>query len=355
MRTVDRLCACVGLFVVSAISASGQSSKKVAKQSAVGVIKPVVIDGANDEWQFPYPFSDKNAKTQYSVANDGAVLYVTVKSSDALTKGKFFRTGLSLFIDTKNKKSESLSINFLVDSVKQAALIARQNNSLSDTLSPGQEGAPSKGDESPVSVDLLPSISLGEIIIVGTNGYDGRFPFQQHPAGITAAAVVNDMGEVVWEIAVPFKVFSDDNNALFRQKTSIGIAEYPLTANAFEEIMLSLRAKPAHSPKNVNTPGVGERKHSTQRGGSGEETGGGMNETSSMGGHTGSGMGGIKNTNNEMEGIGISAGGESHEKEPWEQIEDLNGSASAETNGEKWLRATLKNETWKTIRLRSKN
>jgi hypothetical protein len=199
------------------------------------------------------------------------------------------------------------------------------------------------------------------VVVTGTEKYDGRYAFRQCPAGIAVAAATNEISELIWEIAIPFKVFTKGNEDPFRKKISIGIVEYPLTPNDFEDIMKAAQVAPVkHTSYAQNTENTGETHKNEGADGAQKRSRNGGAGRNMKGGGMGS-SGGMTPTvtmNNEMQAIesmGNDAGEITHRNSKMDDIEDMSElMKSTESNGEQWQRASTRNETWKSIKLERK-
>jgi len=165
-----------------------------AKGESRWVSKPIVIDGNNDEWPQPYPYSeDINTMMQYAIANDAETLYLTMKTSDETTKTKIRKNGLTIVMDTTGKKMITNSFSFSIqDNAKRSGRhkdnITKEPHDTDITAIAGEQ-----------------KLHITDIRVTGLQEYDSDYQAENKKTGITAAAAVNDFNEMVWEIAIPFK------------------------------------------------------------------------------------------------------------------------------------------------------
>ncbi len=145
------------------------------KRTSRWVSKPIVIDGNNNEWPQPYPYrEDIDTRIQYAFANDSQTLYLTVKTSDEATKMKFRANGMTLVVDTNGERNFHTTFGFAVQDYKQ------------DTNNNQEQ-----------------RIKIRQIELKGTK-CDSTYTTVKNRPGVSAAAILNDYNEVVWEIAIPF-------------------------------------------------------------------------------------------------------------------------------------------------------
>lgn len=152
----------------------------------------IVIDGNNNEWPMPFPLVAKDARIQYSIANDGKTLYVCVKASDEVEKKKLIVNGLTLMLDTAGDKREKLMLNISVVFPGDA----QHENDNDDTA---QEMPGSKKAHAAPLVPLLLRIHRQEM---NENEWQPLAP----AVNVQAAVGVNDFTELVWEVAIPFSM-----------------------------------------------------------------------------------------------------------------------------------------------------
>lgn len=354
-----QLAAVVCMLLVSSCS----SSKKAVKHSAAWAAQSMQINGNNDDWPSPYPYVDNRyAKLQYAIANDSGVLYVTVKASDAITRKKMQKSGVTLCIATDNRKNKSLSIAVSTqDTAEQVPEVPKEGGAEGGAAEMAEHSAVQRGEEphgpggrlhdregkggrhemvagerperGEGSRPAMPG-SGAKIVVRGTEGYDGTYASGRNKAGIMAATSVNDYGEVVWEIAVPTKVFCKAGTCLGK-KIKIGFIEQALSQSDFSMLLSEGRGKPQAAKTVEMNGGEGNKEggHGGHRGGEG-------------GGMGGSGM----TMNGGVPGVGIGGGagrqGSMHEEEP----EDASNPNSLQSEDSQ-VRATSVSETWKTVRL----
>ena len=104
---------CVKLFAQEDIA-----SKKLKDIQATNLLAPttVKIDGNLTDWDNNFQAYNKSTKLYYTISNDDKYLYLLVKSIDATNNTKITSGGITLTINTDNKKKEqdAYSITFPV-------------------------------------------------------------------------------------------------------------------------------------------------------------------------------------------------------------------------------------------------
>ena len=181
-----------------------------ASQQAIAIEPGMqyVADGDNKEWPVPYPFIDNKNKIQYAIANNRTTLFITVKSSDAISIRKLERHGLILFIDTAAGKNQTTELIALAEpqipssvhqeDAPQESNMLKENTGASDTK--------------PVLQGVLP-VQLQQIALIGFCKNNGNFrpPYFASNSGIKVSAGINELNEMIWEIELPFSLFLKDS------------------------------------------------------------------------------------------------------------------------------------------------
>jgi hypothetical protein len=83
-----------------------QDKLKTVQAGSVLAVPNVKIDGNLAEWQGNFQAYNKSVKLYYTLANDDKYLYLVAKSADATNTAKIAAGGITLNINTANKKSD---------------------------------------------------------------------------------------------------------------------------------------------------------------------------------------------------------------------------------------------------------
>src|SRR5258708_7483606 len=73
-------------------------------------VKPIIVDGNNEEWHLPYAYSDNKIKIEYEFSNDSENLYISLKTSDRMTEFKILDAGMQVWIDCTGKKDKTTGV-----------------------------------------------------------------------------------------------------------------------------------------------------------------------------------------------------------------------------------------------------
>lgn len=175
------------------------ATKNALPPNSQWISSNINIDGNNNDWQLPYPFVDKDNKVQYAFANNRNTLFITLKTSDAVSARKLERGGFTIYIDTNGKKTDSIALTaFMSKPAPDNEEDDEPTNSMASYTDTTRK-APRRKHSSVVNYPIA-SITLKGF----KRDNNGSI---QNPAGIIIGAGVNDFNETVWEIAIPFSAF----------------------------------------------------------------------------------------------------------------------------------------------------
>jgi len=346
-------CCCMLLSAITILSNACDSSKKMTtKNKSIWVNDTLVIDGNNNDWQLPYPFTENNqTKIQYAIANNRQTLYLTIKTSDEITKKKIIKNGLTIYIDNNGNKDQSTFITFLLLPIHPGKLPQRflsLENNAGGNFNISKDGQPTfDPTHMPVGQHDLNMIAEGKayarqndmadtgqlqiasFTVGGPQKYRGTYLSSDNSAGVAVAVAYNDYNEMVWEISVEFQTFYkkqiDQNDA--NRTISVGFLLKGVDSeNLFEINALKTR------PPNTLPQGEFENGANTS---TGNIPGGSM---------SGNPMGGVGMTGGQM-GAGTPPGGMPAEVDKMQHKDGQN------TISEERQRALKDCLIWKHIKL----
>ncbi len=244
-----------GLYSCMSGCASSRQVKEIGWNS-----HKIVVDGKNNDWELPYGCSSKEHKLQYDIANDSLTLYLTLKTSNDVTAYKISKAGLYIYIDTAGGRSEQMQLMCLVVDTKAG------KNDKSD-LFPGNSMMPMINDTLPISPGIRAtnsdSLIVGQVFASGFARCNGAYTGQlKSKCQLQVAASINDFGEMVWELAIPYDMLGIGIAAV--KEVSICIAmnalqegDRPLTAMIGP--VPSMRRPPdGGGGRGMSNPGSGE-------------------------------------------------------------------------------------------------
>jgi hypothetical protein len=94
------------LIIAGSIQIFAQDKLKSVQIGSVQAVANAKIDGNVSEWQDNYQAYNKSVKLFYTLANDDKYLYLITKSTDNTNNAKIAAGGITLNINTANKKSD---------------------------------------------------------------------------------------------------------------------------------------------------------------------------------------------------------------------------------------------------------
>ena len=189
-------------LITSCLYASGQNYKST---QAGGLLAPgkVKIDGKLDEWS-DFQAYNKATKLYYSVANDDKNLYLIVKSTDVQNSAKVMGGGVTLTINTSDKKKEENAYSVKYPIINRANMrgIRRPRganaNTVMDSASIAEAAAARK--------QALASIK--EISVLGFKDITDTLISIYNEYGIKAAAGYDDKANLQLEFAIPLSLLN---------------------------------------------------------------------------------------------------------------------------------------------------
>src|ERR1700682_1220725 len=74
-------------------------------QKAVWQHQPLIIDGADNDWEKPLPYYDSKNKLAYSISNDRENVYILLATKDEQAQRKIVEGGLTVWINSQAEKN----------------------------------------------------------------------------------------------------------------------------------------------------------------------------------------------------------------------------------------------------------
>jgi hypothetical protein len=97
--------AAFGILLSAAFNASAQKLADV-QAGSVWAGAPVKVDGNAADWASGLKAANKSTHLSYTMANDEKYLYLLIQSNDQQTNGKIMLGGITLVVNTDNKKKD---------------------------------------------------------------------------------------------------------------------------------------------------------------------------------------------------------------------------------------------------------
>lgn len=270
------------LFVIGLCADSWAQKLNTVQQTAVLAPAKVKIDGKLDEWGQDLQAYNKTTKLFYTLSNDDKNLYFIVRSTDLQNTAKVMGGGVTLTINTANKKKEenAYSITFPVLERSKLRGIRRprgaSNTTVMDSASMAEAAAARK--------QALAAIK--EISVLGFKDITDTVISIYNEYSIKAAAGYDENNNFQFELAVPLSLMG-------------------ISTDKPKEFAYNIRVN-GITMGGRNGEGGGERmgggRNGGGNGGGGFGGGGGRNGGGGFGGggFGGGGFGGANNPMNEM-------------------------------------------------------
>lgn len=190
------------LIIGLCVSAKAQKLNTV-EQGAIPAPDKVKIDGKIDEWGDLQAYN-KTTKIFYTLANDNKNLYLVVKSTDVQNSAKIMGGGISLTINTSDKKKEenAYSVRFPIVERSKMRGIRRPRgssaNTVMDSASLAEVAAARKQ-----AIDAIKEIS-----VLGFKDITDTIISIYNEYGIKAAAAYDAAGDLQFEVSIPLSLLN---------------------------------------------------------------------------------------------------------------------------------------------------
>jgi hypothetical protein len=210
----------IALSLTSGCRSSRNDQVTSSSQSGGLQQRPIVIDGSDNDWPRPLPYTDRKEKVNYSVSNDKDNIYILLSTRSGPEQQKIIEGGMTVWINSQAQKDEStaVSIGFPLDSRND-----RERNLMA-------QARPDQYKNKPITLDDLKNYSLygfGENIENYEYGHD-------NDKGIQVRIDYNKEGDLIYEASVPLStVYPRNTSHNFAGKTvAVGIFIEGLPPNA---------------------------------------------------------------------------------------------------------------------------
>ena len=160
--------------------------------------RPVIVDGNDEDWTKPLPYSDRKEKVNYSVSNDRDNVYIIVSTRSPQEQQKIIQGGMTVWVNSKAEKEEntSVGIGFPLDSHKS------RERDLMAQARPDQYKK-----EKPITLDDLKNYSL-----YGFSSEIENYEYgQSNGEGVQVRIDYNRDGDLIYEASVPLSTIYPQN------------------------------------------------------------------------------------------------------------------------------------------------
>jgi hypothetical protein len=191
------------LLLAGACSSSRNSEGAAASPQAATQwqSRPLVIDGRDDDWSKPLPYSLPSENIRYAITNDAQNLYILLSTQSPQEQTKIIRGGMSVWVNTSGEKSngDAVGIGYPLDehsdpdrNLMAEAQPQRYQNDKPMTLADKKEYA-------------LYGFSKDSAIQNYTY-------IESNPQGIEVRMDFNNAGELIYEASIPLTTLYPKHN-----------------------------------------------------------------------------------------------------------------------------------------------
>ncbi|RKR83486.1 hypothetical protein BDD43_3695 [Mucilaginibacter gracilis] len=193
------------VLLIMGINISSKAQKLNAVQTGSLLAPPKVkVDGKIDEWGGDFEAFNKATKLFYTLANDDKNLYLVVKSTDLQNNTKIMGGGVTLTINTANKKKEENAYSIRFPIVERSLLrgIRRPRGASSTTVM----DSASMAEAAAARKQAIAAIK--EIEVLGFKDITDTLISIYNVYGIKAIAAYDAQGNLQFELSVPLSLLS---------------------------------------------------------------------------------------------------------------------------------------------------
>lgn len=191
----------------------------------------IKVDANAEEWPSTLPYFNKKANISYSVANDINGLYFIFKTSDEKNIRQILKNGFEVWIDRDSKKNRNLGVTFPMSA---AGTVKKEIDPFAIESTEKKEVKLEPIVKGTVSGD---SIKLTGFLL--ENGVRAVKSCE-----VKVAAVIDESGTFIYELAVPFNTFyketldSDDSKLKYSFGFVLKDVEIELSGNMMPMVMM---------------------------------------------------------------------------------------------------------------------
>jgi hypothetical protein len=265
------------LFTFCFAKTFAQSKLKDVQPNSLWASANIKIDGNLSEWKNDFQAYNTNTKLYYILSNDDKYLYLVVQSTDATNNAKIAAGGITLTINTADKKKDkdAFAVTY--------PLINRANRGQRGQRGPGGGFGGRRNGGAPLSDSAATAAaneahkqfieSSKEIKVFGFKDITDTVISIYNEYSIKAAIGYNDRGNFTYELALPLKALG-------------------LSADSPKEFAYNVKLNGLQIPSRNNDPNGGGRGNGIAGGDAGGAGGGFGGGGAGGGGRGGRGGGG---------------------------------------------------------------
>ncbi|MCI1187059.1 hypothetical protein MON38_06480 [Hymenobacter sp. DH14] len=174
------------------------SRQPTASPAARFAASPPTIDGQASDWADSLRY-DPASKLQYQVLNDGRMIYVRLKATDAATQGRIVRLGLTVWLDTTGRNQHQFGVRYPLGGRSQPELGPPQPDNPDASAADRQATRRAR-----IALALA---GLREMELLNYKGSkEPTLTDAQSQLGVKAALAADAQEDLVYELAVPLRL-----------------------------------------------------------------------------------------------------------------------------------------------------
>ena len=203
------------LLLAGSCRSSRNDQATSAAQSGNWQQLPVIVDGSDQDWAKPLPFTNRKENLSYALSNDRDNLYILVSTRNPQEQQKIIEGGMTVWINNQAEKNESTSmgIGFPLDSRKD-----RDRQLMA-------QARPDQHQNKHITLDDLKQYSLYGFKSESIEDFDYG---QSNDEGVQVRIDFNRDGDLIYEASVPL-------SAIYPRNTSHNFAGKSLAIGIFVE------------------------------------------------------------------------------------------------------------------------
>jgi hypothetical protein len=205
-RTLIKLSLQVVLAASTGLFAYGQKLNAI-QEGSVWAPAGIKVDAKMTEWNDTYQAYNKTTELYYTLSNDDKNLYLAVKSGSTQNSNKIMAGGVSLTINTADKKKDKDAFVVVFPYVNRAGRGNRGAGGAGGDRQRGAGGQRLPPDSAAIAAQRKAAVAaLKEIKVFGFKDIEDSVISIYNEYSIKAAADYDAKGNLVYEIAVPLKL-----------------------------------------------------------------------------------------------------------------------------------------------------
>lgn len=179
-----------------------QSKLKDVQTNSLWAAANIKVDGNISEWKDDFQAYNKNTLLYYILSNDEKYLYLTIQSTDATNNAKITAGGITLTINTEDKKKDKDAFTLTYPVVNRANGRGGLRG-MRGGFGGGRNAAP---DSAAIEATHQQFISASkEIKVLGFKDIEDTLISIYNEYSIKAAIGYNKQGNFTYELAIPLK------------------------------------------------------------------------------------------------------------------------------------------------------